>query len=313
MSPGRSRSGGTWIGITFSRNSRSSRNRPSVTARARSLFVAATMRTSTRIGLPPPTRSISRASIARSSFACASGAEVADLVEKQRAGVRELEPSDAAVRRAGERALLVPEHLALDEIARNRRAVHAHERAVASRARAVDRRRDELLARAGFAGDQHARVGRRDARDQSAHARASPELSPIISPPSPRSCAQRARFAPRAPQLERRRKREQHALGRQRLLEKVEGAELGRAHGVAQSRAAAHHDHRARRASPPAAASSVAIPSSSPGIIRSSSTTSGSCSARARAPARRRRHRARRSLRRSAARRPCGGCSVRRR
>ena len=36
-------------------------------------MVAASTRTSTRIGLPPPTRSISFASIARSSLACASG------------------------------------------------------------------------------------------------------------------------------------------------------------------------------------------------------------------------------------------------
>ena len=76
-SSGRSRSGGTSIGITFSRKSRSSRNDPSATARVRSRLVALTIRTSTLIGLPPPTRSISFASIARSSFACASGAQVA--------------------------------------------------------------------------------------------------------------------------------------------------------------------------------------------------------------------------------------------
>ena len=56
--------------------------------------------------------------------------------------------------------------------------------------------------------------------------------------------AQRSRFAPRLTQLERRRQREQHALGAQRLFEKIECAELRRFHGVAQSGATAHHHHR---------------------------------------------------------------------
>ena len=60
------------MGITFRRKNRSSRKLPSATARPRSLFVAARMRTSILIGLPPPTRSISRASMARNSLACAS-------------------------------------------------------------------------------------------------------------------------------------------------------------------------------------------------------------------------------------------------
>ena len=72
MSSTRSRSGGSVMGITFRRKNRSSRKLPSATAVTRSRLVAATMRTSTLIGLPPPTRSISRASMARSSFACAS-------------------------------------------------------------------------------------------------------------------------------------------------------------------------------------------------------------------------------------------------
>ena len=122
----------------------------------RSLFVADTMRTSTRIGFPPPTRSISLRLDGAEQLGLRLGAEVADFVEKERAAVRELEPPDAPVGRAGERAALVAEHLALHQIARNRRAIHAHERTVAPRARRVNRRRDELLARARFAGDQHA-------------------------------------------------------------------------------------------------------------------------------------------------------------
>ena len=100
MSSARSRSGGSCIGMTLSRKYRSSRKLPSATFFSRSLFVAATIRTFTGIGLPPPTRSISFASIARSSFACASGAQVAHFVHEERALIGELEASDAPVRRA---------------------------------------------------------------------------------------------------------------------------------------------------------------------------------------------------------------------
>jgi len=44
--------------------------------------------------------------------------------------------------------------------------------------------------------------------------------------------------------LERRRHRQQHSLRRQRLLEKVECAELGCFHGVGKAGAPTHHDHR---------------------------------------------------------------------
>ena len=43
---------------------------------------------------------------------------VADLVQEQRAAVRELEATDALRDRAGERALLVPEQLALEQARR---------------------------------------------------------------------------------------------------------------------------------------------------------------------------------------------------
>ena len=41
--------------------------------------------------------------------------ELADLVEKDRAAVRELEPAFAPLQRAGERAFLMTEELALDQ------------------------------------------------------------------------------------------------------------------------------------------------------------------------------------------------------
>ena len=81
---------------------------------------------------------------------------LADLVEHQRAGVRLLELADARGRGAGEGAALVPEQLALEELGRQRRAVHLDERPVAPRRPLVDGARDQLLADAALAANQHA-------------------------------------------------------------------------------------------------------------------------------------------------------------
>src|SRR5581483_8815382 len=70
---------------------------------------------------------------------------VAHLVEEERPAVRRLELALASGDRARERALLVPEELALDELARQRRAVQLDERARPARAPVVQRVRDELL------------------------------------------------------------------------------------------------------------------------------------------------------------------------
>ena len=96
-------------------------------------------------------------------------AELADLVEEQRAAVRRLEPAGARRDGAGERAFLVAEQLALDQGGGNGRAVDAHERAAAPRAALVQRAREQLLAGAGFAEQQHRRVGRRHLRHPREH------------------------------------------------------------------------------------------------------------------------------------------------
>ena len=86
---------------------------------------------------------------------------LADLVEEQRAAVRLLEQALAALLGVGERALRVAEQLALEQRLGHRRAVDRDERAVLARATAlVERARDDLLAGAALAGDQHGRVGR---------------------------------------------------------------------------------------------------------------------------------------------------------
>src|SRR5690606_11853812 len=91
--------------------------------------------------------------------------DLADLVEEEGASVRKLEAADAVAQRAGERALHVAEELALEEIARDRGAVHADQRPLAARARVVDRARDQLLAGARLARDQHGGVGVGDELD----------------------------------------------------------------------------------------------------------------------------------------------------
>ena len=83
--------------------------------------------------------------------------DLADLVEEQRAAVGEREPAVLARHRAGERAALVTEQLALEQRLGERRAVQLDERAVRARRPLVDRVGDELLAGAALAGDQHGR------------------------------------------------------------------------------------------------------------------------------------------------------------
>ena len=61
------------------------------------------------------------------------------------------------------------EELALDQVGRDRRAIDGHQRFVGAVAGAVDRTRDQFLARAGLAGDQHRRVGFRHLLDGAEH------------------------------------------------------------------------------------------------------------------------------------------------
>ena len=63
------------------------------------------------------------------------------------------------------RALGVAEELALEQLARDGRAIDADQRPAAALAGVVDGARDQLLAGAGFAGDQHGGVGRRHQLD----------------------------------------------------------------------------------------------------------------------------------------------------
>ncbi len=90
---------------------------------------------------------------------------VADLVEEERAAAGGLEAADAAFVGAGERAALMAEELAFEEVARDRRAVQRHERAAPARRVHVDGACDQLLAGAALALDEDGRVAVGEAAD----------------------------------------------------------------------------------------------------------------------------------------------------
>src|SRR5262249_23926146 len=71
----------------------------------------------------------------------------------------ELEAALTPGERPGERALLVPEQLGLDELLGDRGAVDLHEGMATARRPLVDRARHQLLAAAILALDQHAAGG----------------------------------------------------------------------------------------------------------------------------------------------------------
>ena len=106
---------------------------------------------------------------------------VANLVEEQRALVGQLEAAELALDRAGERALLVPEQLGLEQrlgSAPQLTLTNGPLRALRAR---VDRARHQLLAGARLAVDGDRRVGRARPSRSSRTPRASAAVSPTIS------------------------------------------------------------------------------------------------------------------------------------
>ena len=88
---------------------------------------------------------------------------IADLVEEQGAAAGQLEASDSRSDGAGEGAALVAEQLGFEEAFRDGGAVHGDQGAALARAPAMNRLRQQLLARAALALDQHREVRRRPA------------------------------------------------------------------------------------------------------------------------------------------------------
>jgi len=89
----------------------------------------------------------------------------ADFIEKQGAALRLLETADAALVRAGERALFVAEQFAFQQRRRERGTMHRDQRLFRARAELMNRLRHQFLARAAFARQQHRRARGRDLPD----------------------------------------------------------------------------------------------------------------------------------------------------
>src|SRR5205814_2092406 len=70
---------------------------------------------------------------------------IADLVEEERAAAGELEATLPRLRRAGEGAFHMPEQLRLEQVLRDRGAVHGDERSQRASRQPMHRLRDELL------------------------------------------------------------------------------------------------------------------------------------------------------------------------
>src|SRR5882724_1584146 len=94
---------------------------------------------------------------------------LAYFVEEDRAAVRQLEPSQATLGGARERALLVAEQLALEQRLGQRRAVYGDEGLAVPGREVVDRAGNQLLPRARLAFDQHRRRDRRHLLDLHQH------------------------------------------------------------------------------------------------------------------------------------------------
>jgi hypothetical protein len=161
MSLARWRSGGRVTTSKLRRSRRSARNRPSSASLGRCSLVAATIRTSTLIGLDAPIRVTSPYSTARKQPLLGAHAERRQLVEEQGSAVRFLEPAGARLGGAGERAGLVAEQLRLDQSLRQSGAVHHHQRPVPARGKVVEALGDQLLAGAALADDEDRPVERR--------------------------------------------------------------------------------------------------------------------------------------------------------
>ena len=159
----------------------------------------------------------------------------------------QLEAAGPAFHGAGERALLVTEQLAFEQRFGNRGAVDRDVGRVAARAQPVDRLRDQLLARAGLAADQHGRVGRRRLLDDVVDL---PHLGAVADHRAEGAllaqlAAQHLDLAQRLVPLDDLRQQDPQPLEIDRLGQVVVGAFLDRLHG-GLDRALGGQDHGGR-------------------------------------------------------------------
>ena len=170
---------------------------------------------------------------------------VADLVEEDRAAVRGDELAGLFADRAGERSLLMPEQLRLDQLLGDGRAVDLDERLRGARGAAMDFARHELLAGARFAGDEDRgfrRRGQLDLRLELLHRRRLADELVVAR----FALAQLADFLLELLLPDGVADGEQQLVAVQRLLEEIERAALRALDGGGDVAVAGDHDHRRR-------------------------------------------------------------------
>jgi hypothetical protein len=171
--------------------------------------------------------------------------EHADLVQKQRAGVRYFEFSELPCVGAREGAPFVPEQLRLEQLGRQRSAVHGHEGAVAAAALPVDRACNQLLARAGLSTDEHR--GRRvsDPAHEVVHStHRGRSADQLVEALVPRQLAPEVPHLPlQGAPLESAVDRPAQVVHRDRLRQVVRSAELYRLDGGADGSDGSDEDH----------------------------------------------------------------------
>ena len=122
----------------------------------------------------PPSGRNDRSCSTRSSLACVDRRHLGDLVEEQRAAVRQLERARPPRDRAGERALLVAEQLGLEQRVGNRRAVERDERLRRARTQLMDASARPAPCRCRTRRDEHGRRRRRRLLERPGRSSASP-------------------------------------------------------------------------------------------------------------------------------------------
>src|SRR6266851_5518130 len=90
------------------------------------------------------------------------GRHVANLVQKDRSSVGELEAAYSAIGGASESAFLVTKQFAFDKTTRKCGAIHLDQRPIPALAIRVHCARDQLLSSASLAENQNRRIGARD-------------------------------------------------------------------------------------------------------------------------------------------------------
>ena len=200
-------------------------------------------RTSTFSVRSAPSGSNSRSCSTRSSFDCSAGLIVPISSRKI------VPPSASAnlpflvVVGAGERAADVAEQLRLEQRLGDRRAVDLDERHVALRAAVVNGARDELLAGAGLAGDEHRALGIGDAlgpADDLLHRPAAADDAVVVEL-FVALAAQVAVLGAQPLVIERAADDDQQLVDLERLLQVVERAELHRLDRALDRGVRGHH------------------------------------------------------------------------